>query len=74
MIRIFISTILYFITMLTQAHEIEDRIDDNEIFSSVKFTEENFDAICRTHNIDSYRFTDAKFEVKNKDLTFDIKL
>lgn len=73
MIRIFISTILYFITMLTQAQENEGRIDDNHIFSSVNFTEENCNSICRTHNIGSYRFTDAKFEVKNKDLTFDNK-
>ena len=74
MIRIFISTILYFITMLTQAQGNEDRIDDKENISSINSREENYDANGKTQNNACFRFTDAKFEVKNKDLTFDIKL
>jgi len=73
MIRIFITAILYLITMLTQAQEKPGSINGNEVFASVNKTEENCSSSCVMQNFDLYRFNETKFEVKEKDLTFEIR-
>ncbi len=73
MIRIFITAILYLITMFTQAQEKPGGINEKGVFSSVNKTEENCGASCEMQNSDLYRFNDTKFEVKEKDLTFEMR-
>ncbi len=73
MIRIFITAILYLITMFTQAQERPGSINEKVAFSLVHKTEENCGASCEMQNIDLYRFNETKFEVKEKDLTFEIR-
>ena len=64
MIRIFITAILYLITMFTQAQEKPGNINGKGVFSSVDKMEENCDASFKMQNFDLYRFNETKFEVK----------
>ncbi len=73
MIRIFITAILYLITMFTQAQEKPGSIHEKGVFSLVNKTEENCGSSCEMQNFDLNRFNKTKFEVMEKDLTFEIR-
>lgn len=74
MIRIFIMAVLYLISLLTQAQENSDQ--ENQLITGPSFTSE-----VKTRRmisgkdaayLGSQRFGHTKFEVSNKDITFEI--
>jgi len=71
MIRIFITAVLYFIAMFTQAQENPVKENMGSEFSSRDKSYENCVSPCNSQNLKVYEFKDAKFEVRNKDLTFE---
>jgi len=73
MIRIFITAVLYFIAMFTQAQENPVNENLGTEFSSGEKSYKNCVLPCNFQNSKVYTFKDAKFEVRNKDLTFEIR-
>ncbi len=73
MIRIFITAVLYLITMFTQAQENKMSTKNGANISSINSLEENFGRSCDMQGFGAYRFQDSKFEVRDKDLTFEIR-
>ncbi len=71
MIRIFISAILYLISMFTQAQEM--KIDSDQVVRQMELdqAEKVVIEINKNQELDSCRFQQSKFEVNKKDLTFD---
>ena len=71
MIRIFITAILYLITMFTQAQERPSIKSDSVVGSTINQVDESCKSDAKMERVDFCRFDDAKFEVNDKDLTFD---
>ncbi|MDN3643662.1 hypothetical protein QWY87_13175 [Lutimonas halocynthiae] len=71
MIRIFITAILYFIGMFTQAQDNPNKDILGKSFSTEVGSFENYVPPCNLQNAIAFEFEAAKFEVINKDLTFD---
>lgn len=71
MIRIFITAVLYFIGMFTQAQDNPNKDIMGTGFSTEAGSIENYVSPCNLQNAKAFEFEAAKFEVINKDLTFD---
>jgi len=71
MIRIFITAILYFIGMFTQAQENPNKDHVGTEFSTEIAPYEDAMFPCVFQNSKSYEFKATNIEVINKDLTFD---
>jgi len=71
MIRIFITAIIYFITMFTQAQEKPSINNDSVVCSTINQVDESCKSETINERVDFCRFDEAKFEVNDKDLTFD---
>ena len=72
MIRILISAILYLITMFTQAQETKTDIQDWKITKGGAFVEHVEQKDYRVPSKVNM-FHKSKFEVKDKDVTFEIR-
>ncbi len=74
MIRIFIMAVLYLISLLTQAQESSDQ--ENQLITGPSFTTEVETRLmisCKdAAYLGSHRFGPAKFEVSDKDITFEM--
>lgn len=70
MIRIFITAILYFIGMFTQAQDCSNKEIMRTDFSSETSSFENYVPPYYLYNVKGFEFEAGKFEVINKDLTF----
>ena len=71
MIRVFITTLLYIITMFTQAQEKPSINGDSDVCSAINQVDESYKSDTKKERVDFCRFEEAKFEVNDKDLTFD---
>lgn len=71
MIRIFIAAVLYFIGMFTQAQDNPNKDIIGTSFSTEAGPIEYDVSPYNFHNAKAYEFEAAKFEVINKDLTFE---
>ncbi|MGI9532864.1 hypothetical protein [Lutimonas sp.] len=71
MIRIFITAILYLITMFTQAQEKPLLDKEEATFHKVLEANKKGGTISVMQDEDYCRFQQSKFEVKDKELTFD---
>ena len=74
MIRIFITAVLYFISLFTQAQNNPNNEKLVNEYLSVEMPCGHCISTESIENSKSYEFKEAKFEVKNKDLTFDCEL
>jgi len=72
MLRILVSAILYFITMFTEAQEKQTAIQDWNYAKGGAFVEHVASQDCRIP-LDVNMFHKPKFEVNNKDVTFEIR-
>ena len=71
MIRIFITAILYFIGMFSQAQENPNKSHMGTEFSTEIAPFKDAMSPCIFQNSKSYEFKATNIEVINKDLTFD---
>jgi len=67
MLRIFITAILYLISFFTQGQETSN-------FEQKEVDSQKFSIEVKVNRINDDNGSDSKFEVINKDLTFEIKL
>ena len=71
MIRIFITAVLYFIGMFTQVQDNPSKDISGAGFLKEASLCENYVSPCNLQNAKAFEFDTAKFEVINKDLTFE---
>ncbi len=67
MLRIFITAILYLISFFTQGQETSN-------FEQKEGDAQTFSIEVKVNQINDDKGKDSKFEVMNKDLTFEVKL
>lgn len=71
MIRVFITAILYLITMFTQAQEKQPVSEIEAINLELHQMDEEAETTCEKQGARYARFQHSEFEVNDKDLTFD---
>lgn len=72
MIRVFITTLLYIITMLTQPQKKTTVAINRSDFHVVDRPYEDYMSYSAVEDFKAYEFNNQKFEERNKDLTFEI--